>query len=194
MLVKIIDGSPVSYSIRQLRADNPQVSFPREMGADELAKWDVYEAEYADAAQTRFHTEIARLALVKDGKALITREWLAPELATIKARAVSELSMHRRAKIDAGFAYNGMNVPCDAESQRSYTAAYVLANDFPDTVRKWKLPSGFVELDAAAIKAIAKAAADYVQACFDEQAALVAQVDAATDAEGVEAVLVAARG
>jgi hypothetical protein len=48
MLVKIIDGVPVEYSVRQLRRDNPQVSFPAEISADTLAEYDVfYVAEVA---------------------------------------------------------------------------------------------------------------------------------------------------
>lgn len=42
-MLKIIDGQiTYPYSIRQLRRDNPQVSFPREMPEERLADWGVY--------------------------------------------------------------------------------------------------------------------------------------------------------
>lgn len=42
-MLKIIDNQiTYPYSIRQLRRDNPQVSFPREMPDERLADWGVY--------------------------------------------------------------------------------------------------------------------------------------------------------
>ena len=41
-MIKIINGAPVAYTIRQLRADNPQVSFPREIRDETLAEYDVF--------------------------------------------------------------------------------------------------------------------------------------------------------
>jgi hypothetical protein len=43
MHIKLTDGQPQPYSIGQLRADNPQVSFPSTIPADTLAEYDVYE-------------------------------------------------------------------------------------------------------------------------------------------------------
>lgn len=192
MYVKIVDGVPVQYNIATLRRENPQVSFPANPPKELLAEFGVYEAEVADEAPSRFHTESRKLALVSNGRALISREWDVTPLADAKARAVSILSDIRRRKIDAGFDFGGVTVPCDAESQRVYTAAYVLANDFPDMTRKWKMPTGFVELNADQIKAMAKAASDYVQSCFDAQAVQAAAVEAAKTVEEIEAVLSAA--
>jgi hypothetical protein len=42
MLIKLVNGVPVSYSIGQLRQDNPQVSFPAEISNATLAEYDVY--------------------------------------------------------------------------------------------------------------------------------------------------------
>ena len=43
MHIKLIDGQPQSYSLGQLRRDNPQVSFPETIPADTLAEYDVFE-------------------------------------------------------------------------------------------------------------------------------------------------------
>lgn len=120
-------------------------------------------------------------------------KWTAPDLASVKARAIERLSEIRRAKIDAGFAFGGITAPCDDESQRVYTAAYVLAKDFPQMKRKWKLPSGFVELGSTELQQLAILASQHVQACFDWQAEQVALIEAAKDVAQVDAILKAAQ-
>jgi len=45
MLIKVTNGIPEEYSIRQLRLDNPSVSFKRDITPAELADYDVYEVE-----------------------------------------------------------------------------------------------------------------------------------------------------
>ena len=39
MFIKLIDGTPVPYSLAELRRDNPSVSFPREIPVDLAAEW-----------------------------------------------------------------------------------------------------------------------------------------------------------
>ena len=53
--VKIINGTPTIYSLRDLRRDNPQVSFPAEPSDERLAEWDIYPlAEGAKPAPERW--------------------------------------------------------------------------------------------------------------------------------------------
>ena len=42
MYIKIIDGTPKSYTLRQLRADYPQTSFPERPSDEVLAHYGVY--------------------------------------------------------------------------------------------------------------------------------------------------------
>lgn len=42
MYIKINAGVPEAYSVAQLRADNPQTSFPAQMTDELLAEWGVY--------------------------------------------------------------------------------------------------------------------------------------------------------
>ena len=42
MYIKVTDGTPETYSISQLRKDNPNVSFPKEMTDELLADWNVF--------------------------------------------------------------------------------------------------------------------------------------------------------
>ena len=53
---------------------------------------------------------------------------------------------------------------------------------------RWKTESGFVELTAPQILAIADAVREHVQAQFDHERALLALVDAAGTLEDLEAV------
>lgn len=42
MYIKVTNGVPENYSIRQLRLDNPNVSFPKDMPESVLADFDVF--------------------------------------------------------------------------------------------------------------------------------------------------------
>lgn len=42
MYIKLVNGVPETYSAAQLRADNPQTSFPVELSDATLAEFDVY--------------------------------------------------------------------------------------------------------------------------------------------------------
>lgn len=56
-ILRIIDGQPTRYSLRQLKADNPNVSFPAEPSLALLATYEVYP--YAVAAYPSV-TEVQR--------------------------------------------------------------------------------------------------------------------------------------
>lgn len=49
MYVKVTNGTPTKYTIGQLRRDNPNVSFPKQIPTETLAAFDVYPAVVADA-------------------------------------------------------------------------------------------------------------------------------------------------
>lgn len=45
MLIKVKNNVPATYSIGQLRRDNPNVSFPARPSEEVLAKWEVYSCK-----------------------------------------------------------------------------------------------------------------------------------------------------
>lgn len=45
MHIKLINGAPETYSIGQLRSDNPQVSFPQDIPEDTLAEFSVFSVQ-----------------------------------------------------------------------------------------------------------------------------------------------------
>jgi hypothetical protein len=48
MHIKLTNGTPTAYTIGQLRRDNPQVSFPKNIPDSTLAAYDVYPVTPAD--------------------------------------------------------------------------------------------------------------------------------------------------
>jgi hypothetical protein len=59
----------------------------------------------------------------------------------------------------------------------------------PNSVINWNMADGaFVTLDAQAINAVAMAVRAHVQACFDREAVLNVEIEAATTAEEIAAV------
>jgi hypothetical protein len=68
-------------------------------------------------------------------------------------------------------------------------AKNALLGGLPDAVINWKMADGtFVTLDTQAITAVAMAVRAHVQAYFDREAVLKAQIEAATTAEGIAAI------
>ena len=82
---------------------------------------------------------------------------------------------------------NGLRT--DRESQSMITGAALKAMQDDTYSCRWKTNTGFVELTAAQILAIADAVREHVQGCFDREAELLALVEAATTPEVVEAIL-----
>ena len=58
MHIKLTNGTPTAYSIWQLRRDNPQVSFPKDIPSDTLAEYNVYLVTPADPPE-HAETEVA---------------------------------------------------------------------------------------------------------------------------------------
>ena len=112
-----------------------------------------------------------------------------PTLEERRAQRLADLAALRWQKETGGTTFNGMPVATDAVSQTKYIGAVVGAQIDPDAVINWKMADGaFVPLDAQAITAVAMAVRAHVQACFDNEAELKAELEAATTAEEIAAV------
>ena len=98
------------------------------------------------------------------------------------AQALANLKLARDAAIARGIEVNGLHVQTDDLSQSRLTAAALAARLDPEATVRWKLATGaFVELTAPQIIALALAVRAHVQACFDREAELAAQIRAAAD-------------
>ena len=100
--------------------------------------------------------------------------------------ALAALKAARDAAIARGIARDGLQVQTDDLSQSRLTAAALAAQLDPGATVRWKLATGdFVALSAPQIIAIAMAVRAHVQACFDREADLAAQIRAAADPAAV---------
>ena len=108
-------------------------------------------------------------------------DWL--DRATPKAPTQAELRAYaafvRYAKETGGITIQGIPIPIatDRDSQAMINGAFNLVSAEPSTVIKFKTPGGFVELDAAAMTAIAVAVGQHVQAVFATEAQVNADIE-----------------
>lgn len=84
MFIRLTNGNPTSYTIGQLRRDNPQTSFPRDIPAEILETFGVYSVKSAPAPQldskTHRHTQTVQMV---DGE--WTQVWQVVELSLDQA-------------------------------------------------------------------------------------------------------------
>jgi len=76
----------------------------------------------------------------------------------------------------AGTIVGGMPIATDDRSKLLINGAALRANRSSDYVLRWKTSSGFVDLSADQVLAVADAVSEHVQACFDREDALLAAV------------------
>lgn len=114
---------------------------------------------------------------------LINGKWKIPleELKAEKRAGIAQVRWHAETSGVQG-------IRTDRESQAMITGAALKAMQDETYTCKWKTESGFVELTAPQILAIADAVRAHVQACFDHEAELLPLVDAAETAEDLDAI------
>jgi hypothetical protein len=112
------------------------------------------------------------------------------ELSFVQQKEVARaLIAHARWLAETGgCTVQGMTIRTDRESQAMITGAALKAMQDAEYTCSWKADSGFVELAAPQILAIADAVRAHVQSCFDRERALLALIDAAGTPEDLEPV------
>lgn len=105
-------------------------------------------------------------------------EWVPPD------PSVDDLKSHaaavRFARETGGLTIGGQNIATDRESQTLITGAYNLALQDPNLAINWKTATGFVQIDAPTMIAIATSVAQHVQSCFIKEAEVVADIEGGT--------------
>lgn len=104
-------------------------------------------------------------------------------LAELKVQKLQELADSRYQEETSGYSFNGIIIATDRETVSILTGAVVKTMFNPEYVLQWKALTGWIVLDAKAIVAIADAVSGHVQACFEKEARLSTEVEAATSAE-----------
>lgn len=110
-------------------------------------------------------------------------------LEDLKADKKLEIAAARFAAETGGMDVSGMRIDTSRESQGLITGAAVQAMVDGSYTCNWKTGAGFVTLDAETIMAVATAVRQHVQACFDKEAKLMAELDAANTVQKVQAVV-----
>lgn len=79
-----------------------------------------------------------------------------------------------------GITLNGLQINTDDRSKLLINGAALEATIDPEYAMQWETAAGFVELTGAQVIGIARAVRAHVQACFDREAELLAELEAGT--------------
>lgn len=86
----------------------------------------------------------------------------------------------RYAKEVGGITVSSVPVATDDRSKLMIAGARIKADANPEFTTKWKTAGGFVPIDAATIIAISDAVLSHVDACFETEDEVLAEIDAGT--------------
>lgn len=114
---------------------------------------------------------------VKEGLVQMTDEEVSAHLAPPKIDPLIAIAARRYEAETSGTTVEGMPVNTERDSQALLTGAALQAMLDPSYTVRWKTAGGFVDLDAQQIIGLASAVRAHVQACFDQEAELVAAVE-----------------
>ena len=105
-----------------------------------------------------------------------------------KEAKYQEIASDRYANETAGITVDNIKIKTDRESQALITGAALQALQDSTYTCQWKTEAGFVSLTAEQIQAVAVAVRQHVQGCFDREAVLIEQIEAATTIEELEQI------
>ena len=163
-----------------------------EMSDEDLETLGIYPCDEARPALTWTQHHGTPVIEVTDGRATATYPVLdhSPEevAGILDAAKESKRSEVASARFEAETA--GIDgIKTDRESQALITGAALKAMQDEEYSCRWKTESGFVELTALQISAVADAVRAHVQGCFDREAELLPLIEAATSPEELEAIV-----
>jgi hypothetical protein len=108
---------------------------------------------------------------------VVTDFTLAERKAALKAAVTS-----RRWEVETGgIVLSGAAIATDPGTQAKLSGALQLVQGDDTRILDWKAESGWIQIDADTVTAIARAVGLHVQACFSREKALHAAIDAAED-------------
>lgn len=116
--------------------------------------------------------------------------WVVP-FAVLKTRKYAEIAAARWAAQTSGCAWNGHTLASDREGRSSVVEAYNIAMLAGEAYEPqlWKFVDGFATVTVNDLAAMGAALAAHVQAGFDREAALVAQIEAAETPEALAEIV-----
>jgi len=177
----------IQYPIHTIRTANPNMSIPD--GAD-LTDIGYFTIEPVAAPTPNPGERVT----AGDPEEYAPGQWretwavTAIPLAELRQTRLNELAALRYQHETAGITLNGMTIETDRQSQALITGAWSFSQLNPAALIDWKGVTGWVQIDAAAISAIAGAVATHVQACFSNERVLSEAIAAATTVEALNAI------
>lgn len=135
---------------------------------EERAKWGSADLVEMAPAEVDAHLNPSRVPTADDHRAAIAAERYKHEVA--------------------GILVGGVKVDTDDRSKLLINGSVVEAMLNPDYVLQWKTTAGFMPLTAEQVIGVGRAVRAHVQACFDREAELLAEIDAGTYSEEMLAV------
>jgi hypothetical protein len=137
MFIKLTNDAPETYTIGQLRRDNPQISFPRDIPADVLAEFYVYNVKQTPAPEidNRTHSHTQTVELVDNIWAQVWQTVQLPlEQAEANIRAHRDYLLQDSDWIVSRSYERGEPVPADWAAYRQSLRDVTLQNGFPYAV------------------------------------------------------------
>ena len=137
MHIKLTNDTPEKYTIGQLRRDNPQTSFPKDIPADVLAEFDVYKVKQVTASEidSKTHASTQTVELI-DGE--WTQVWQIVQLpldqAEANIRAHRDYLLQESDWIVSRSYERGESVPADWATYRQALRDVTLQAGFPYSV------------------------------------------------------------
>lgn len=106
-----------------------------------------------------------------------------PPVDTSPERYARDIAARRYQAETAGITVNGMALPTDRDSQALVTGTALVAVIDPGYYCQWKTSTGFIDVNAQQIIALASAMRAHIQVCFDREAELLAHLENGTYTE-----------
>jgi len=113
----------------------------------------------------------------------------AQSIAKQKVKAKRDAVMNGDVEFQAASGDPVYVVQTDGDSRRELTGAVVAANEDSLTVQGWRMADNeMVVMDIADFKAMALAVRNHVNACYERQASLEAEIDNAVDVDAIRTI------
>lgn len=124
MHIKLTNGAPENYSVAQLRADNPQTSFPAQIPDSLLAEWDVYPLT-PTVPPAHDHTKTMTEGTPVQVDGVWTQVWIMTDATQEEIdRRTQDQASNARADRNAKLASSDWTQVADAPVDKAAWAAY----------------------------------------------------------------------
>lgn len=113
----------------------------------------------------------------------------APDRVEVYRQSLLSMLAHRRWQQETGgTTVAGLSLATDDRTKLLLQGAAQAAQSNPAFTTRWKTPTGWIQLDAAAISACYSAVFAHVENCFARESELAAQIDACTTIEQLSTI------